>query len=144
MNTFSLNIITLQHPDGSYISSSPQLLDTEASGVTKEESIEQYKKLIPSLMLDKRNDMIQYLTKEGIEFDITSIPCVLNEVVAASVSSDSTVDVSRKLEILHLYQRVGYPQAELSLSRHCELQYLGMIKDIELDKEKLRLEQKIR
>lgn len=143
-HNFSLNIISFQDENKVWIAQCSQMPGVEECAMDEQEAIDKFINTLHLKALDKRNAMIQYLGKQNTEFNIHSIPCYLNSEEQLSASSDTDLDVQRKIEIVHLYQKAGYPQAEGSLTRPCEKQYLLSIKDADLDKEKLRLENKIR
>ncbi len=143
---FSLNILTFpENSEGTlFRSQCPQMPDFETFGATAEESVKMFVDQLTVRCLDDRNAMVQKYSQWVTPFTVTSFPCEMVVENYLSADSDNADDIQRKIDILTLYQRSGYPTVADALSKPCEIRFLESIRNADLDKEKLHLENKLR
>ncbi len=129
---FTLNIISWKEEDGTYSASCPQFNIAIPGAPSPEEAIGALYQLLPSVAIDKRNDLISELSGKSLFFEMSNIPVVIDEQARTHVFSDTPAEMQRKLDILYAIHETNQEDVIVKLVRPCERDYVLSLKDKDL------------
>lgn len=126
----TINIFTIQTKDGPYEAISPQTLMLDLSlGQTDEDAVKKLVQNIPEAFLNQRNACIEQFNAANVPYTVTSIPIVFDIENVTVTFSESSMDITRKMNLVTDLS-TGKTIEELlqGITRPCEIGFLNSIK----------------